>query len=168
MHKKLTTLDNTILTMSSSLTDLNKSWTEFSNRLPQLELMYNEVQMMINILPTGMSLTALQHLQKFDFVLWLMCFNSEFYNFVFRWVYILQNNHTYWLGNLDSWHRDRLALWEQRVFTEKAVCLYCESSVSLLSEQCIFIVRAVCLHCESSVSSLWELSSVKCTEAFTV
>ena len=159
MHKKLTTVDNTMLTMSSSLTDLNKSWTEFSNRLPQLELMYNEVQMMINILPTGLSLTALQHLQKLNFVLWLtLCVSTlririlSFAGFTFYKTIIPIGLETLVLGIVITWHCESSvsSLWE------RAVCLHWESSVSSLWEQCVFTERAVCLHWESSVSSLWK------------
>ncbi|XP_067940764.1 protein scabrous-like [Watersipora subatra] len=51
LDDKLKTVENRVDALSSSLSDLRSAWTEFYGQLPQLRLMYSEVQMMINILP---------------------------------------------------------------------------------------------------------------------
>jgi len=35
------------------MSTVQDKWTEFSSRLPNLEYMYDEVQLMINVLPRG-------------------------------------------------------------------------------------------------------------------
>ena len=54
LNGRLNTVSATVDTTSSSLSTMRSEWTEFTQSLPALRTMYNEVKMIIDLLPKGM------------------------------------------------------------------------------------------------------------------
>ena len=54
LNGRLNTVSATVDTTSSSLSTMRSEWTEFIQNLPALRTMYNEVKMIIDLLPKGM------------------------------------------------------------------------------------------------------------------
>ena len=54
LNGRLNTVSATVDTTSSSLSTMRSEWTEFIRSLPALQTMYNEVKMIIDLLPKGM------------------------------------------------------------------------------------------------------------------
>ena len=57
LNGRLNTVSATVDTTSSSLSTMRSEWTEFIQNLPALRTMYNEVKMIIDLLPKGMWVT---------------------------------------------------------------------------------------------------------------
>lgn len=53
LNGRLNTLSSSVDAMSSSLITMRSEWAEFNTSLPGLKSMYEEVMMIINLLPTG-------------------------------------------------------------------------------------------------------------------